>query len=113
MIEDFLISGGSLKKLAQYYLSVSVCLLKHFGTWSTNGWADQGRLGFVRRAGTAGRRWCQLQSDWCHMARGTCQRANPCKTSVDRAAGLSNGQIPLKLYGPIATMGDKIHLWKQ
>ena len=44
------------------------------------------------------------------MARGTCQRATPCKKSVDRAAGLTNGRIGLKLCGKMATIRGQTRL---
>ena len=48
--------------------------------------------------------------DWLHVPRATCDRPNPCKKSVDRAAGPTNGRIRLKLSGPIANTGGPVRL---
>ena len=118
MLEDFLwwVAG---KKLAQWCLSVrlSVCLsvspFKHFGTWSMNGWADRDRRGTIRRARAAERQWCQLQSDWCHVVRATCQCAIPCKKVVAQGAGQAKERIPHKLCMSIAKMGGHVPLSNQ
>ena len=104
MLEDFLwwVAGKSWPGDVCVY----VCLCKHF---RPNGWFDWDGQILVRRAGTVEKRWCYLRTDRLHVARATCDRANPCKKSMVKGAGQTNGRIRLKLGGPIATMVASIY----
>ena len=72
MLGDFLWRVAE-NKLAQWCssLCLSVCMLKHFGTWSTNGWAKLDGGVTIRRAGTLEWRWCQSRSCWWQVTRAT------------------------------------------
>ena len=79
MIEGFLWWVAEKSLFVCLYVCLCVCLSKHFGTWSPNGWADRDGRGFVRRARTAERRWCQSWGDRNHVAHAKCRCVNPYK----------------------------------
>ena len=105
MLEDFPWWVAEKSRLNGVCLSVCLCVRSNIlapGALTARP-IGTGESSFVAPE-RAERRWCQSRSDRCFVARATCQRANPCKKSVDKAAGLTNGQIGLKFCETMATI---------
>ena len=79
------------------YVCTYIRMSKHFRLWGSNGSLD--RDGMCRNGGET----MVLVSDRS-VARGTSDRAKPCKKPLVKGAGQTNGGIRLKLGGPLATM---------
>ena len=111
MNEDFLRWVGEKKVGRLVFVSLSVCVFKHFRTWRPNGWSDRDWGATDRRTHPPERRWRRCRVDRRHVARGTCRRVKVCKKLLthlqveQEEPPIRNWQVTRTLPQPVCFCG--------
>ena len=99
-------SGGPLEKSSWAGVCLYVCMCVCPSIFDS-GAQTAGRIGKGEYSFDAPEQWKHdgnaFRTARLHVARVTCDRANPCKKVVAKGARQTNGRIQLKLGGLIAT----------
>ena len=86
------------------FVSLCVCVSKHFRAWRPNGWSDRDRGGTDGRAETPERRWCLSGVNRWHVARVTCRRVKVYQKFPRAPGGQTVGVAEPKLAGHTRTV---------